>query len=183
MYELTYEQSLQLLMGESRYVRKGVIEVLKAQQGKIEDQQRKIEELSNYDIPKSFSEALMLAAEQAKEIEEKDSLLETQEPKVKFYHTVTESDDTVDMAECAKILYKSLEGFNLGRNNLFAYLRNKNVLRHNNEPYQLYVDKGYFKSVDGTPYKRNGETYVPTKTVVYQKGIDFIIKLWKGENV
>ena len=28
-YELTYEQSLQLLMGESRYVRKGVIEVLK----------------------------------------------------------------------------------------------------------------------------------------------------------
>jgi len=40
MYELTYEQSLQLLMSESKAVRKGVIEVLKAQQKRIEELQQ-----------------------------------------------------------------------------------------------------------------------------------------------
>jgi len=37
MYELDYEQSLQMLMSESKTVRKGVVKVLKAQQGKINE--------------------------------------------------------------------------------------------------------------------------------------------------
>jgi hypothetical protein len=62
-YELNYEQSLQILMSESKVVRKGVIEVLKAQQ-------KEIDKLKENSTPKTFAQALRLAAEQQELIEQ-----------------------------------------------------------------------------------------------------------------
>ena len=86
---------------------------------------KKIEEekQSKFPIPQTYSEALLLAANQAKQIEEqqleiksqkaKNELLEAcnidnvnklteQKPKVEFFDQVTDSKDAIDMAACAK---------------------------------------------------------------------------------
>ena len=93
--------------------------------------------------------------------------------KADFYDAVTETEDTRDFAEVAKIL--NIKG--IGRNNLIAILREHQILRQNNEPYQAYVDRGYFKvvEVEKTDYK--GRVNVYSKTVMYQKGIDYIRRL------
>ena len=56
-------------------------------------------------------------------------------------------------------------------------LRDKGVLMKNNQPYQKYVDAGYFKVIESTWSKPNGDVQINLKTVVYQKGLDYIRKL------
>jgi phage antirepressor YoqD-like protein len=111
----------------------------------------------------------------AKESEQK-LLLEAKEnaPKIEFYEQVTGSTDTVDMAQAAKVL-----NMGIGRNKLFELLRDKKVLQHNNQPYQTYIDRGYFRMVESKFQKPTGDTHISIKTVVYQKGLDYIRKLIK----
>lgn len=104
--------------------------------------------------------------------EEQQKQLEEQAPKVEFFDTVTKSDDTFDMSEVAKIL-----NLGIGRNKLYEILRSKNILRANNEPYQQFVNAGYFKIVESTYVDLKGATHIGNKTVVYQKGLDYIRKI------
>lgn len=85
---------------------------------------------------------------------------------------VSESNDKVEMAAVAKILnYKGL-----GRNKLFGILRDEGILRYNNEPYQQYIDRGYFGIIEQEVSTSYGNTLVNKKTIVTQKGIDYIRK-------
>lgn len=93
-----------------------------------------------------------------------------QQPKVEFYDDVTGSKDTIDMKEVAKILNIK----NIGRNKLFEILRNKNILDRFNQPYQKYVDAGYFRVIESRFNLPDGEIKISLKTVVFQKGLDFI---------
>lgn len=95
--------------------------------------------------------------------------LQEQQPKADFYDTVTQAEDQKDFAEVAKIL-----NMGLGRNKIMALLRDMQVLRTNNEPYQQYVDRGYFKVVEVDKTDSFGKTRIFTKPVVTQKGIDWI---------
>lgn len=99
------------------------------------------------------------------------------QPKADFYDAVTESDDVIEMSKVSKIL--NYPG--MGRNNLFEFLRSQDVLRpgpwNNNEPYQKYVDRGYFKIVEQKVEISDGDYLISRKTVVTQKGMDFIRKL------
>ena len=121
--------------------------------------------------PKTYVEALRALADAE---EEKERLaLENKEmkPKAEFYDTVAESSTTFEVGVVAKIL-----NFGIGRNKLFKFLRNEGILNPDNIPYQQYVDAGYFKVVEMPYGKLNGDTLVGEKTVVYQKGIDYIRK-------
>ena len=71
-----------------------------------------------FQIPQTYSEALMLAAKQAEQIEQQNALIELQKPKVEFYEAVTGSSDTIDIGQAAKVL--NIKG--IGRNNLFEFL-------------------------------------------------------------
>ena len=104
------------------------------------------------------------------ENEEKEKQLIEQAPKIDFYNCVTGSKDTMDMKEVAKVLNYAT----LGRNNLFELLRLANVLDRNNLPYQKYVDAGYFRIIESRYTMPDGETKISLKTVVFQRGIDFI---------
>lgn len=90
-------------------------------------------------------------------------------PKAVFYDAVTGSEDTIDMAQAAKVL-----NMGVGRNTLFKLLREKNVLQSNNIPYQQYIDKGYFRCIESKYDAPDGSTHISIKTVVFQKGLDFI---------
>ena len=124
-----------------------------------------IRKTGTYSIPRTYAEALQLAANQAKE-------LEMAKPKVEFYDKVTGSSDTCEMKEVAKILNFK----NIGRNTLFEILREEKVLDRQNQPYQKYVDAGYFRIVESKWEDKDGDIHINLKTVVFQKGVDFIRK-------
>ena len=92
-------------------------------------------------------------------------------PKAEFYDTVADSESLMSMADTCKIL-----DMGIGRNKLFALLREKGILQKDNMPYQRFVDAGYFKVVEGK-YEVNENVVVTKTTYVKQKGIDYIRKL------
>ena len=96
-------------------------------------------------------------------------------PKAEFYDDVAGSKSAISIAEVAKVL--GVKG--LGRNKLFQVLRDNKILQSNNQPYQAYVDRGYFRVVEQKWVASNGETRINIKTLVYQKGVDYIRKLVK----
>lgn len=93
-------------------------------------------------------------------------------PAAKFAYQLCYSKDTIEIGECAKVLNK-----NIGRNRLFEFLRNSNVLQSNNIPYQKYIDAGYFRVIESKYVTPKGETKISLKTVVFQKGVAYINKL------
>lgn len=105
-------------------------------------------------------------------IAQKDLVIEEQRPKADFYDDVTGSIDTIDMKEAAKIL--NVKG--VGRNKLFEILRDKKILDAHNQPYQRYVDAGYFRVVESR-WQCGSDVKITLKTVVFQKGLDFIRRL------
>ena len=126
-------------------------------------------------IMPNFNNPAEAARAWAKEYEEKQKALAQvteMKPKAEFYDDVTGSTDTIDIGSVAKVLNIP----NMGRNKLFSFLREKKVLNKRNEPYQEYVDKGYFRQIE-TSWEHNGTTHINLKTVVFQKGVDYIRQL------
>jgi anti-repressor protein len=108
----------------------------------------------------------------AKQVVELLEQQQTNAPKVDFYNQVTESKDTIPMGQVAKVL--NIKG--IGRNTLFNILRGMSILMHNNDPYQRYINQGYFRIIEQKYNKPCGETGISFKTIVYQKGLVFIQK-------
>ena len=129
-------------------------------------------------VPKTFAEALRLAANQSEQLEQQKVQLTLQAPKVEFAEAVMGSDDAFDMATVAKTL-----NMGKGRNELFAFLRDNKVLQHDNQPYQTYVDKGYFRVIEQKFVVPDGTVKINIKTVVFQRGVDFIRKLILQERI
>lgn len=129
---------------------------------------------------------IQLATQLKKEREEKEKLRlenESQQhkiaidaPKVEFYDEVVDSKDALPMDRVAKLL-----NIGIGRNRLFAFLREKKVLMPNNTPYQKYVELGWFRCVESKFSKPNGDTCINIKTVVLQKGLDGIRKMFNNK--
>lgn len=124
-------------------------------------------------VPRTFAEALRLAADQQEQIEKQQKLISDQKPKVEFFDAVAESKTAVSMNDAAK----SLNFNNVGRNKLFDILRTQKVLMSDNMPYQKYVDAGYFRVIEQKWTGKDGMPQISYKTLVYQKGIDYIRKL------
>jgi len=120
-------------------------------------------------VPQNFSEALRLAADQAEQIEE-------MKPKVETYDALISSGKAVDFSTCSKNM-----NLGVGRNNLLKILRGLNILQEKpkNEPYQKYVDRGYFKVILQPYDLPNGNTGVNRKTVIFPKGEEFVMKAVK----
>ncbi len=93
------------------------------------------------------------------------------QPKAEFFDAVAESKDAIDIGSAAKVL-----NMGIGRNNLFDFLREQEILMNNNQPYQRFVDAGYFRTVEQKYQKPDGSTCISIKTLVYQKGLNYIRK-------
>jgi phage antirepressor YoqD-like protein len=120
----------------------------------------------------------LLIAAVTKLKEEREGRLEAEkrvkllEPKAQFYDDVAGSKDAIEMGHVAKVLGIK----RMGRNRLFSLLRDKKILDKNNIPYQQYVDLGYFRVLEQKYTVSNGQTKINIKTMVFQKGIDFIVR-------
>ena len=102
-------------------------------------------------------------------------------PAAMFAYQICSSKDAIDIGNCAKALNR-----NIGRNNLFEFLRNKKILQQDNIPYQKFIDSGYFRVIETKYTIPSGETKISLKTLVLQKGVAYINKLLakeaEGEN-
>lgn len=104
--------------------------------------------------------------------------IEEQKPLVDFANQVSDTTSLIDMNQMAKLLKD--ENIPIGRNRLFEILRKKEILRNNNEPYQKYIESGYFKVKENTydtPY--GTKTYI--KTYVTGKGQIWITEKLRKE--
>jgi len=98
-------------------------------------------------------------------------------PKVAFFDQVASSKDAIPMRDAASVL--NIPG--MGRNNLFRFLRDNKVLMEDNIPYREYQDRGYFRVIEQQWSDSEGETHISLKTLVYQKGLDYIRSLVMGQ--
>lgn len=123
---------------------------------------------------KVMARALVMAQ---KEIETLRITNEEMKPKAEFFDAVADSKTAIPMGEVAKVL-----DMGIGRNKLFEILRQKGVLMNNNIPYQKHIDNGYFRVIETKYTKPDGDTAINIKTLVYQKGINYIKKIIEKEN-
>lgn len=119
-----------------------------------------------HSIPQTYAEALQLAADQAKKIEE-------QRPAVEFYDDVGRSDTLHTIGTAAKEL-------GTGRKRLFGILRGLGILMKDNSPYQRYIEAGYFK-VKIKPIEMGEKSINYPQNFVTAKGLKFLHKLLRED--
>lgn len=136
-----------------------------------------IRKTGGYKLPGTYAEALKNLLEQVEAnerlVNENETFKAERElllPKAEFFDAVTDSKQAIPIGDVAKIL-----DMGIGRNKLFEFMREEKILMPDNSPYQKYVDAGYFRIVE-QKYEKNGDTYINLKTLVFQKGVDYIRK-------
>ena len=88
-----------------------------------------------------------------------DSYIKTLEPKAEFFDAVAGSRDAISIGDAAKVL-----DMGVGQNKLFSVLRREQILQDNNIPYQIYIDRGYFRVVE-QKFVVKGETRISIRRV------------------
>lgn len=155
-YYLTKDQLMLVGMRESKAVRRSVLEKLKL----LENNQPQ--------IPTNFSEALLLAAEQAKQ-------LELAKPAIEFIEKYVESNGLMTFRETAQILNTNEREFrNFLVNNKIMYKLNGTWAA-----YKVHASKGYFDVKTGT--NDNGRAF--KATFFTAKGINWITQQWENKEM
>lgn len=132
-----------------------------------------------YEIPQSFSEALMLAAKQAQQIEAQQKQLEAKDeqirqdaPRVLFSKAVETAKRSCLVSELAKILRQN--GVDMGQNRLFDWMRKHGYLcskgQYYNQPTQKAMELGLFELKQTAINKPDGSVLVSTTTKVTGAG-------------
>lgn len=154
----------------------------------------KMEETINnggFNVPKSFREALLLAAEQQevienqqKQIEEKNAKIEADKPKVLFSEAVSASNKSILVRELAKLITQN--GYQIGEKQLYERLRKAGYLCSSgesyNQPTQTYMNMGLFH-LKKTSVICDGESKVYTVTKVTPKGQIYFINKFLGKGM
>ena len=138
----------------------------------------KIRTTGGYTVPRSYAEALQIAADQAKRIEEQQvQLIETKqraEAAEGSLSRLTNASGEKTVQEVAKIL-----GY--GSNNFYALLRGMGIFYKDNGinlPKQEYINSGYF-IVKVENFTRNGEDCTYSRIFVTAKGLTWLEKKTK----
>ncbi|WAX06366.1 hypothetical protein BF10P1_00038 [Bacteroides phage BF10P1] len=144
-----------------------------------------------FNVPKSFREALLLAAEQQevienqqKQIEEKNAKIEADKPKVLFSEAVSASNKSILVRELAKLITQN--GYQIGEKQLYERLRKAGYLCSSgesyNQPTQTYMNMGLFH-LKKTSVICDGESKVYTVTKVTPKGQIYFINKFLGRGM
>jgi anti-repressor protein len=169
MFNLAYSQAKQVLVRESKVVRKAVIKRLEV----LESENLKSKESLN-NLPIINSSFLQQITDRVKQLEiqnkEKTIELEQAKPAIEFTNTVQNSINSITVQEFAKICGS-------GQKKMFLWLREKGFLMQNNQPYQKFLDNGCFKFIEKS-YLKKGESYTYFQTLVTGKGQIQVQKKW-----
>lgn len=94
--------------------------------------------------------------------------VENEKPKVMGYNNMMATDGLYSVEQAAK--WYSSKGYRIGRNQLFKLMRDIQLLRYNNLPYQAYLDKEYFD----VKMVAVGYGLVRSQTFLTNKGLDYV---------
>lgn len=144
-----------------------------------------------FNVPKSFREALLLAAEQQevienqqKQIEEKNAKIEADKPKVLFSEAVSASNKSILVRELAKLITQN--GYQIGEKQLYERLRKSGYLcsvgESRNQPTQTYMNIGLFE-IKKRVIMDGDEAKVYNTTVVTPKGVHYFINKFLGRGM
>lgn len=133
-------------------------------------------------VPRSFAEALRLAATQQEQIEKQQKQLEAERPKVAFADAITSSGTSCLVGELAKLIKQAMERAGhkiaIGQNRFFQWLRDNGFLGKScgyyNVANQEYVEQGLFE-LKKTIHDENGVLVTKTTTKVTGKGQAYFI--------
>ena len=100
------------------------------------------------------------------------------QPLVEFANQVFNTDNLIDMNAMAKLAVE--ENIPIGRNRLFRWLRENEILMSGNLPYQKYIDRGYF-AVKESVFETDSFTKTYQQSYVTGKGQAYIIGRLKKE--
>lgn len=179
-YELTKKGCLILASGYNALLREKIINRWE----ELETQHRN----GGFVVPQTYSEALMLAAQQAEQLEEaqkqivlkeetitaQETVIKEQAPKVEYYDTVLTSTSTYTATQIAK-------EFGWSAVTLNRKLHEKRVQFKQGEQWLLYADyqgKGYTKTITRTHTGETGQTHTSQLTVWTERGRQFIHTLF-----
>lgn len=181
-YELTKKGCLILASGYDALLREKII-----------DRWALLEQHITFQVPQTFSEALMLAATQAKQIEEQQKVIQqsaqeivalsdtiTQmQPKVSYYDKILASKETLTVTQVAQDYGMSAKAFNI-------LLRNLGIQRKVNGQWILYakhLQQGYVHSKSVEIVRHDGRRETKNNTEWLQKGRLFLYDELKKHNV
>lgn len=110
--------------------------------------------------------------------------VEADAPKVLFADAVATSKDSCLVGQLAKVLRQN--GYNIGQNRLFDYLRNEGYLcksgENRNMPTQRSIDAGWFEIKEGTLYNLDGTVRITRTPKVTNKGQIFFVNKFLKED-
>lgn len=146
---------------------------------------RKTGQYNSFPIPKTFAEALRLAADQQAEIEKSRKQLEEQKPKVKLAEAITTNEMCYPLKDLASIL--ASKGVKIGPNRLRHFLKDNHYLGERgacyNMPRHQYIEQGLFIVTEEPYTDQFGHTNISRTVLVTGKGLEYFInKLYKEEN-
>ena len=164
MFVLTFNQAKQVLVRESKRVRKAVIEYIEKLENALKNK---------FQVPANFKEALLLAVKQQEKIEElqeeveiRGQLIGELKPAKDYLDTILASGDTMKITQIAS-------DYGLSAVALNKILNEQRIIRKVNKQwilYNTYTNKGYTKSHTFTV--KENKTII--ETVWTQKGRLFI---------
>lgn len=140
-----------------------------------------------FNLPTTYKEALLalVAAEEEKELliaenEQKEKLLIEQAPKIDLYEDFISTDHLYSVGDIAKTLAIK----NMGKNNLYKYLRGNKIFMDKYEAYQRYVKSGHVVHRTRT-YTYGNEDNVKTVKEICgyftPKGVEYLYKKLKRD--
>lgn len=94
-------------------------------------------------LPKTYKEALQELLLKVEENEKLEFKLKEAQPKIEFANHVEVSEDSISVADFAKLLHK--KGVKIGQNRLFKYFYDQKYLMDSDKPYQKWMDQGLFE--------------------------------------
>lgn len=128
MFILTFSQAKQVLVRESKVVRKAVIKYL-------EDLENRL----RYNLPQNYTEALRELLTQVESNQKLINKIEEDKPKVIFAEALEVSKTSILIGELAKIMKQN--GINTGGKRLFEWLREHSYLGTRGENYNMPTQK------------------------------------------
>lgn len=136
---------------------------------------QELESKAAFEIPTTLSGALMLAAQQAQQIEILQLSVKNDAPKVEFAMAVRRMEGSCQIGEFCKTL-------RIGRTTFFKMLRADNVLMENNLPYQRYIDSEFFVVIEQIPYTDSkGKSHPIFTTMITGKGQVWLERKYRAE--
>lgn len=180
LYSLILSSKLSTAKQFKRWVTSEVLPAIHRQGGYMVD-------IANESPEETMARALTIASATMERQKARIAALESQNaqqqqeltaaaPKVLFADAVSQSDTCILVGELAKLIRQN--GYNIGQNRLFAYLREHGYLTKSNSPTQRSMEKGLFRVIERTVVDPQNNARICLTTKVTGKGQQYFCNMF-----